>query len=286
MGPVLVASPKGGMDIETVAHETPDLIFKQKIDIFKPPDYQIFKHMAEKLHLKGQLVDQAATQMMNLYKLFIDKEATLIEVNPFCETAYGTMLCLDSKLNFDESALFRHPDIEQLDDPTQYEPRDLEARNADLNFIALDGDIGCLVNGAGLAMATMDMIKMCGGTPANFLDVGGGATDGQVTSALRVIASDVNVKAILVNIFGGIMKCDVIALGILNAVKSLNLKIPIVMRLQGTNVKEAKALIEGSGLRVIAADDLEDAASKAVHVAHIVSMAKKAQLSVSFELPL
>jgi succinyl-CoA synthetase beta subunit len=285
-GPVMVASPKGGVDIEAVAQENPDLIFKEPVDINKGPSPAQIKNLVEKLHLKGSLAEQASMQINKLYQLFKDKEATLIEVNPLCETSYGTILCLDSKLNFDDSSLFRHPEIEKLDDPTQYDVRDLEARKADLNFIALDGDIGCLVNGAGLAMATMDMIKMCGGSPANFLDVGGGATDGQVSTALHVIASDVNVKAILVNIFGGIMKCDVIALGILNAVKILNLKIPIVLRLQGTNVKEAKALIEGSGLRVIAADDLEVAANKAVQVAKIVAMAKHAQLAVSFELPI
>jgi len=195
-------------------------------------------------------------------------------------------LAADAKINIDDNALFRQPRIEAMSDITQEDPRDVAASEFGLNFIGLDGDIGCLVNGAGLAMATMDQIKLHGGNPANFLDVGGGASEKQVTEALKIVAKDPNVRAVLINIFGGIMKCDIIALGILNAVKSLNLKTPLVVRLQGTRVEEAKQLLESSGLRVIAADDLDDAAEKAVRVAKIVTMAKQASLHVSFELPL
>jgi len=226
---------------------------------------------------------------LKLYSFFVARDATLVEINPFCETVNGTVLCVDSKINFDENALFRQPTLQQLADPSQEDPREVEAAKYNLNFIGLDGDIGCLVNGAGLAMATMDMIKFNGGSPANFLDIGGGATDKQVTEALRIISSDKNVKAILVNIFGGIMRCDIIATGILQAVKTLGLHTHLVLRLQGTNVAEAKQILElyDKGLnRIIAVDDLDSAAKKAVDIAKIVRMAEQANLSVAFELPL
>jgi len=225
-------------------------------------------------------------QISRLYQLFKDKDATLIEVNPLCETSYGTIMCLDSKLNFDDSSLFRHPEIEKLDDPTQYEPRDLEAKKADLNFISLDGDIGCLVNGAGLAMATLDLISLYGGQPANFLDIGGGAKKEQVTEAIKIISSDPKVKSILINIFGGIMRCDIVALGLLSAARELNLKVPLVVRLQGTNVKEAKQIMADSGLQILASENLDDAARMAVKVAEIAKLTEGTPLQgFSFQLP-
>jgi len=284
-GPVMVGSSKGGVDIETIAAEHPEAIYKIPFELDNPSREAAIK-MAEKLGFKGSLIQEASDQIMRLVKLFIKCDSTLVEVNPFCETASGHVLALDAKLNFDDNAEFRQKELFSLRDFSQEDPREVEAIKHELNFIGLDGDIGCLVNGAGLAMATMDMIKLNGGKPANFLDIGGGATEKQVTEALKILAGDINVRSILVNIFGGIMKCDIIALGILNAVKVLNLRTPLVLRLQGTNVNEAKKIIEGSGLRVIAADDLDDAAQKAVQVTKIVNMAREAQLSVSFELPL
>jgi len=285
-GPVLVGSAKGGMDIELVASETPQLIFKEPIDIVEGIKPEQIKKLAGKMGVSTKLLDEAAEQITRLYNLFLSVDATLIEVNPFAETASGRVMAVDAKINIDDNALFRQPKIEAMRDISQEDPRDVAASEHNLSFIGLDGDIGCLVNGAGLAMATMDMIKLHGGTPANFLDVGGGATEKQVTEALKIVAKDPNVRAVLVNIFGGIMKCDIIAIGILNAAKSLNLKTPLVVRLQGTRVEEAKNIIESSGLRIIAADDLDDAAEKSVRVAKIVSMAREASLHVSFELPL
>jgi len=224
--------------------------------------------------------------MIKLYNFFIEKDATLVEINPLVETAEGTVLCLDAKVNFDHNSEFRQPELQQMRDITQEDAREVEASKFDLNYIGLSGNIGCLVNGAGLAMATMDIIKLHGGEPANFLDVGGGASEKQVKEAFRILNSDPNVRAILVNIFGGIMRCDVIALGIINACKDLKLSIPIVVRLRGTNVEKAKELIDHSGLRLIAADDIDLAAITAVKAAKIVDLANEAKLHVTFELPI
>lgn len=218
--------------------------------------------------------------------MFWELDCTLLEINPFSETAEGEVMCLDAKMNFDDNALFRHPDIASMRDHSQEDPRDVAAHEHDINYIGLDGTIACLVNGAGLAMATMDLIKLHGGRPANFLDIGGGASEKQVVEALKIITSDTKVKGILVNIFGGIMRCDIIALGLVNAAKQLNLKVPVVVRLHGTNFAKGKEIIERSGLRLIACDDLEAAADQAVKVAHIMEMAEDAKLKVSFELPI
>ena len=224
--------------------------------------------------------------MTSLYNTFIDTDATMIEINPFAETADGQVYVCDSKLNFDDNAEFRQEEVFGYRDRSQEDQREVEASQYDLNYIGLDGSIGCLVNGAGLAMATMDIIQLHGGAPANFLDVGGGATAAQVQKAFELLNADDSVKAILVNIFGGIMRCDVIALGIVNAAKEIGLGKPVIIRLQGTNVEEARALIESSGFRMIIADDLDDAASKAVRISDIVKQAEEIQIGVSFELPI
>lgn len=231
-----------------------------------------------------RVLDQAAQQVLHLYDLFVKTDATQVEINPFIETSDGKVMCVDAKINFDDNASYRQKEIFSKRDYSQEDPREVSAAQFDLNFIGLDGNIGCLVNGAGLAMATMDVIKLHGGNPANFLDIGGGASESQVTEALKIIASDSKVKAILINIFGGIMKCDVIVAGIQKAVQNLNLDLPLVVRLQGTNSDLAKRMVESSGLRMIAASDLEEAARKAVTVAQIVDMAKKADIKVSFHV--
>ena len=228
----------------------------------------------------------AIATIKNLYALFIEKDCTLLEINPLAETHDSRVLCVDAKLNFDDNAAYRQKELFALRDPTQEDPREVQADEKGLNYIGLDGNIGCLVNGAGLAMATLDVIKLNGGNPANFLDLGGGATADQVTEAFRILNDDPNVKAILVNIFGGIMRCDVIALGLLGAIQKLGMKKPLVVRLEGTNVEEAKVLIDESGMRVLTADDLGEAAMKAVRVASIVQMAEESELQVSFELPI
>eukprot|EP01132_Coremiostelium_polycephalum_P000777 gene777-965_t len=285
-GPVLVGSPEGGVDIEGVARDNPSAIYKEPIDIMKGIQPEQTKRLAQKLGFSAKNLEKAQDQMTKLYNFFIKNDCTLVEVNPFAETANGEVLCMDAKLNFDDNASFRHADIFQLRDKSQEDAREVKASESDLNYIGLDGNIGCLVNGAGLAMATMDIIKHYGGNPANFLDVGGGATQKQVTEAIKLISSDPNVKSILVNIFGGIMKCDIIALGIIAAVQELNITTPLVVRLQGTNVEAAKKIVEESGLRIIAADNLDEAAQKSVRIAEIVSLAEKAKLDVSFKLPI
>jgi len=224
--------------------------------------------------------------MISLYQVFISNDASMLEINPMVEDASGKVYCLDAKCRFDDNADFRHKEIFAQKDWSQVDKKEAEAAKSNLNYIALDGDIGCLVNGAGLAMATMDIIKLHGGSPANFLDVGGGATAAQVMEAFRLISSDKKVQAILVNIFGGIMRCDVIAEGILMAAKTLSLKIPIIVRLQGTRVDDAKALIAASTLRIIACDDLDEAAKIACKLSTIVGLAKSASIDVNFELPL
>ncbi len=259
-----VASTEGGMDIEEVAENTPDKILSFSVD--PATGYQPFhgRRIAFNLGLKGAQIKQCVQLMGTLYKLFVDKDMEMLEINPLIVTDKGDLKCLDAKMGFDGNAIYRHPDIAELRDTTEEDPKELEASKYDLNYIALDGEIGCMVNGAGLAMATMDIIKLYGAEPANFLDVGGGATKEKVTEAFKIITSDPQVKGILVNIFGGIMRCDVIAEGVIAAVKEVGLKVPLVVRLEGTNVDKGKEIIANSGLNVIAADDLSDAAEKVV----------------------
>jgi succinyl-CoA synthetase beta subunit len=259
-----VASTEGGMDIEEVAEKTPEKILSFSVD--PATGYQQFhgRRIAFGLGLEGAQIKQCVQLMGTLYKLFVDKDMEMLEINPLIVTDKGDLKCLDAKMGFDGNALYRHPDIAALRDETEEDPKELAASKFDLNYIALDGEIGCMVNGAGLAMATMDIIKLYGAEPANFLDVGGGATKEKVTEAFKIITSDPNVKGILVNIFGGIMRCDVIADGVIAAVKEVGLQVPLVVRLEGTNVEKGKEIIAGSGLNVIAADNLADAAQKIV----------------------
>ena len=259
-----VCSTEGGMDIEEVAAETPDKILSFSID--PATGYQAYhgRRIAFMLGLSGNQIKQCVKLMGTLYKLFVDKDMEMLEINPLIITDGGDLKCLDAKMGFDGNAVYRHPDIAALRDETEEDPKELAASKFDLNYIALDGEIGCMVNGAGLAMATMDIIKLYGSEPANFLDVGGGATKEKVTEAFKIITSDANVKGILVNIFGGIMRCDIIAEGVVAAVKEVGLQVPLVVRLEGTNVEQGKEIINTSGLNVIAADDLSDAADKIV----------------------
>jgi len=260
----MIVSTEGGMDIEEVAHSTPDKIRTITID---PAEGFMPHHgraVAFALKLKGDLNKQAVKIAEQMYNAFIATDMSMLEVNPLVETTDGKLLVLDAKVSFDSNALYRHPDIVELRDETEEDPAELEASKYDLAYIKLDGDIGCMVNGAGLAMATMDIIKLNGMFPANFLDVGGGANKEKVTSAFKIILSDPAVKGILVNIFGGIMRCDVIAEGIIAAAKEVNLSVPLVVRLEGTNVQQGKDLLANSGLPIVAADDLGDAARKIV----------------------
>ena len=260
----IVASTEGGMDIEAVAHDTPEKIETITID----PATGLMPHhgraVAAALGLKGDLAKQAARVLAKLYDAFTGTDASQIEINPLAITGDGTLMVLDAKVGFDNNAEFRHPDLEQLRDISEEDPMEVEASKYDLAYIKLDGDIGCMVNGAGLAMATMDIIKLNGAFPANFLDVGGGASKEKVTAAFKIILSDPAVKGILVNIFGGIMKCDIIAEGIVAAAREVNIGVPLVVRLEGTNVAEGKAILANSGLPIVAADDLGDAARKIV----------------------
>jgi len=259
-----VVSTEGGMSIEDVAHETPDKIVTFSID----PATGIMPHhgrtVAKALNLTGDLAKQAGRLVERLYAAFVGKDMSMLEINPLVVTRQGELKCLDAKVSFDSNALYRHPDVMVLRDESEEDPKEIEASKHDLAYIALDGSIGCMVNGAGLAMATLDIIKLYGESPANFLDVGGGASVEKVTAAFKIITSDPNVKGILVNIFGGIMKCDVIAQGVIVAVAMVGLKVPLVVRLEGTNVEEGKRIINESGLNVVAADDLDDAAQKIV----------------------
>ncbi len=259
-----VASTEGGMDIEEVAEATPDKILSFSVD--PATGYQGWhgRRIAFALGLSGKQVRQCVELMGILYRLFVDKDMEMLEINPLILTAEGRLHCLDAKMSFDSNALYRHPDIAELRDTSEEDPKELEASKYDLNYIALDGEIGCMVNGAGLAMATMDIIKLYGSEPANFLDVGGGATTEKVTAAFKIITSDPKVKGILVNIFGGIMRCDVIAEGVVTAVRDVGLTVPLVVRLEGTNVEEGKRILNESDVDVIAADDLGDAARKIV----------------------
>jgi succinyl-CoA synthetase beta subunit len=265
-----VVSTEGGMDIEKVAHDTPEKIISFSID----PATGVMPHhgrtVAKALGLTGELAKQASGVVSQLYSAFIAKDMEMMEVNPLIITKDGNLKCLDAKVSFDGNALYRHPDMVELRDLTEEDSKEIEASKYDLSYITLDGAIGCMVNGAGLAMATMDIIKLYGMEPANFLDVGGGASKEKVTAAFKIITADPKVKGILVNIFGGIMKCDVIAEGVIAAVKEVGLKVPLVVRLEGTNVELGKKIINESKLNVISADDLDDAAQK------IVAAVKKA----------
>ena len=259
-----VASTEGGMDIEAVAEETPEKIHTIAIDpLAGITDADVAKLNAA-FELEGAAAEDGKSLFPTLYKAFVEKDMSLLEVNPLIVMKDGHLRVLDAKVSFDNNALFRHPDIMELRDETEEDEKEIEASKYDLAYIALDGDIGCMVNGAGLAMATMDIIKLYGAEPANFLDVGGGASKEKVTAAFKIITSDPNVKGILVNIFGGIMRCDVIAEGVVQAVRDVGLQVPLVVRLEGTNVDQGKAIINESGLNVIAADDLDDAAQKIV----------------------
>jgi succinyl-CoA synthetase beta subunit len=259
-----VVSAEGGIDIEEVARHSPDRITRFAVD----PATGIMPHhgrtVASALGLTGSLAKQAELLASQLYTAFIAKDMAVLEVNPLAVSAEGEIKCLDAKISFDDNALYRHPEIAALRDETEEDAREIEASKHDLNYIALHGNIGCMVNGAGLAMATMDIIKLYGAEPANFLDVGGGATKDKVAEGFKIITADAQVEGILVNIFGGIMKCDVIAEGVLAAVKEVGLKVPLVVRLEGTNVDLGKRILSGSGLNVISADDLDDAAQKIV----------------------
>ena len=259
-----VCSTEGGMDIEEVAASTPEKILSFSVD--PATGFQAFhgRRIAFMLGLEGAQVKQCVKLMGTLYKLFTEKDMDMLEINPLIVTEGGDLMWLDAKMGFDGNAIYRHPDIGALRDESEEDPKELEASKFDLNYIALDGEIGCMVNGAGLAMATMDIIKLYGSNPANFLDVGGGATTEKVTEAFKIITSDPNVKGILVNIFGGIMRCDVIAEGVVTAVKEVGLQVPLVVRLEGTNVDQGKEIINSSGLNVIAADNLKDGAEKIV----------------------
>jgi succinyl-CoA synthetase beta subunit len=266
--PLVIGSTEGGVEIETVAEKSPEKIMREPIDPLAGMQPFQTRKLAKQLQFESAQLKTAAKFFDGLYRTFIGLDCSMVEVNPLVITKEGEVLALDAKFNFDDNALYRHPDVAAMRDIAEEDPREVEASKHGLNYIGLDGNIACLVNGAGLAMATMDIIKFYGGSPANFLDVGGGATEWQVTEAFKILIADKNVKAILVNIFGGIMKCDVIAQGIINAAKTVKLSVPLVVRLEGTNVKAGKKLIAQSGLSVITADDLGDAAQKAVAAAN------------------
>jgi succinyl-CoA synthetase beta subunit len=260
----MVASTEGGIDIEAVAHDTPERISTITIDPVQGFMPHHGRALAHALKLTGDLGKQAQGLAARLYDAFLAYDCAMLEINPLVETADGRLLVLDAKMSFDSSALYRHPDVEALRDETEEDPMEVEASKFDLAYIKLDGDIGCMVNGAGLAMATMDIIKLNGAFPANFLDVGGGASKEKVTAAFKIILSDPAVKGILVNIFGGIMRCDIIADGIVAAAREVNLTVPLVVRLEGTNVEEGKRILADSGLAIVPANDLGDAAKKIV----------------------
>jgi succinyl-CoA synthetase beta subunit len=265
--PLIVASTEGGVEIEAVAAKSPEKIIREPIDPLVGLEPYQARKMASQLGFESSQLKNASKLFEGLYRTFIAYDCSMVEVNPLVVTNKGEVLALDAKFNFDDNALYRHPEIAAMRDRAEEDPREVEASKYVLNYIGLDGNIACLVNGAGLAMATMDIIKFYGGEPANFLDVGGGATEEQVTEAFKILIADKKVKAILVNIFGGIMKCDVIAQGIIDAAKTVKLSVPLVVRLEGTNVERGKQLLKESGLALIAADDLADAAQKAVAAA-------------------
>jgi succinyl-CoA synthetase beta subunit len=265
--PTFLASTEGGMDIEAVAAKTPEKILKEEIDPAVGMQPFQARKLAYALGLGGEFLQPAVTLMLNLYRAFVETDASLIEINPLITTDDNRVLALDAKMNFDDNGLFRHKDILAMRDLNEEDPREVEASKFNLNYIGLTGNIACMVNGAGLAMSTMDIIKYYGGEPANFLDVGGGASTEQVTEAFKILCADKNVRGILVNIFGGIMKCDVIANGILTAVKQVKVNVPLVVRLEGTNVELGKKILKDSGLAIIPADSMADAAQKIVKAA-------------------
>jgi succinyl-CoA synthetase beta subunit len=265
--PLMVASTEGGVEIEAVAARSPEKILREPIDPLAGLQPFQTRKLAKQLGFESSQLKNASKLFEGLYRTFAAFDCSMVEVNPLVVTTKGEVLALDAKFNFDDNALYRHPEIAAMRDVAEEDPREVEASKHGLNYIGLDGKIACMVNGAGLAMATMDIIKFYGGEPANFLDVGGGATEEQVTEAFKILVVDKKVKAILVNIFGGIMKCDVIAQGIINAAKTVKLSVPLVVRLEGTNVEKGKHLLKDSGLALIAADDLADAAQKAVAAA-------------------
>jgi len=266
--PLIVASTEGGVEIEAVAAKSPEKIVREPIDPLSGVQPYQARKLASQLGLESSQLKNASKLFDGLYRTFIAYDCSMVEVNPLVVTNKGEVLALDAKFNFDDNAVYRHSEIAAMRDVAEEDPREVEASKHGLNYIGLDGDIACLVNGAGLAMATMDIIKFYGGEPANFLDVGGGATEEQVTEAFKILIADKKVKAILVNIFGGIMKCDVIAQGIIDAAKTVKLSVPLVVRLEGTNVERGKQLLKESGLALIAADDLADAAQKVVKAAN------------------
>ncbi|EPE03768.1 succinyl- ligase beta-chain [Ophiostoma piceae UAMH 11346] len=282
--PVIVSSSQGGMDIETVAKENPEAINTTYIDLDVGVTDEIARDIAVKLGFSEQCVEEAKDTIQKLYKIFQEKDATQIEINPLSETSDHRAMCMDAKFGFDDNAEFRQKDVFEQRDTTQEDPEEVRAAKSNLNFIKLDGDIGCLVNGAGLAMATMDIIKLNGGNPANFLDVGGGATPAAIKEAFELITSEQNVTAVFVNIFGGIVRCDAIAQGLINTVESLNLRIPIIARLQGTNVEMAHKLLAESGMKIFSIDDLQSAAEKAVQLSKVVKMAREIDVGVEFTL--
>ena len=265
--PVFMASTEGGMDIEKVAAETPHLIFKEHID--PAIGFQSFnaRRLAFALGLTGELTSQATKIFSSLYRAFEAADASLVEINPFLQTEDGKLIALDAKLNFDDNALFRHKELLELRDFLEEDPLEIRASRYGINYIRLDGTIGCMVNGAGLAMATMDIIKLAGGSPANFLDVGGGATAEQIRNAFQILLADRNVRAVLINIFGGIMRCDIVAGGVVEAAKSIGVSVPVVVRLEGTNVEQGQEILRNSGLKFTVASGMKDAAEKVVALA-------------------
>ena len=259
-----ISSDQGGMDIEEVASSNPEKIITTKVDIAEEISDADCESVIKIFDLNSDTKDQAISLIKSIYKMFISTDANMVEVNPLILTKEGKIVCLDAKVNFDSNALFRHPEILELRDLNEEDPTEIEASKHDLAYIKLDGSIGCMVNGAGLAMATMDIIKLYGKEPANFLDVGGGASKEKVSAAFKIILSDKNVKGILINIFGGIMRCDVLAQGVVDAAKEINISVPLVVRLAGTNFKEGKEILDNSGLKLISAENLDDAAKKIV----------------------
>ncbi|HVT48936.1 MAG TPA: ADP-forming succinate--CoA ligase subunit beta [Vicinamibacterales bacterium] len=262
--PVMMVSPDGGVEIEKVAAETPDRIFKAFIDPALGLQGFQARQLAFALGLKGPQVGKAVKLMAAIYQAFLATDASLVEINPLIVTETGDLVALDAKVNFDDNALFRHADLKELRDLTEEDPLEIEASKFSLNYIKLDGTVGCMVNGAGLAMATMDIIKLAGGEPANFLDVGGGANAEQIKNAFRILMSDTNVRAVLINIFGGILRCDVLAEGVIAAVRDLGVRVPIVIRMEGTNVEQGKAMLKSSGLNFTTADTMGEAAERVV----------------------
>ncbi|HHW7566773.1 TPA: ADP-forming succinate--CoA ligase subunit beta [Mannheimia haemolytica] len=265
---IFMASSAGGMNIEEVAEKTPELIHKAVIDPLTGGQGYQGRELAFKLGLKGDEVKQFADIFVKLANLFVEKDLALLEVNPLVITKEGQLLCLDAKMSIDSNALYRHPELKELQDPSQDDEREAEAEKWNLNYVALDGNIGCMVNGAGLAMGTMDIVKLYGGKPANFLDVGGGATKERVAAAFKLILSDPNVKAVLVNIFGGIVRCDLIADGVIAAVNEVGVNVPVIVRLEGTNAAQGREILANSGLSILAASSLKQAAELAVKSAN------------------